>query len=77
MNWDTVEGNWTAAKGKVREQWGELTDDDLDVIAGKRDQLIGALQKRYGKGRDVVEKEVAAYEASQKDAANDPHVHKG
>lgn len=63
MNWDTIAGNWKNAKGKVREQWGELTDDDLDVIAGKRDQLIGTIQARYGKGRDEVEREVTEYEA--------------
>ncbi|MES3034336.1 MAG: CsbD family protein [Gemmatimonadota bacterium] len=63
MNWDTIAGNWKNAKGKVREQWGELTDDDLDVIAGKRDQLVGKIQARYGKGRDEVEREVSEYEA--------------
>ena len=55
MNWDTIAGNWKTAQGKVREQWGKLTDDDLDVIAGKRDQLIGSIQERYGKGREEVE----------------------
>jgi uncharacterized protein YjbJ (UPF0337 family) len=63
MNWDSIAGNWKTAKGKVREQWGKLTDDDLDVIAGKRDQLIGTIQTRYGKGKEEVEKEVAEYEA--------------
>ncbi len=62
MNWDTIEGSWKSAKGKVREQWGKLTDDDLDVIAGKRDQLVGTLQKRYGKTKDEIEQEVTAYE---------------
>jgi uncharacterized protein YjbJ (UPF0337 family) len=62
MNWDTIEGSWKSAKGKVREQWGKLTDDDLDVIAGKRDQLVGTLQQRYGKTKDEVEQEVAEYE---------------
>lgn len=63
MNWDTIAGNWKSAKGKVREQWGNLTDDDLDVIAGKRDQLIGSIQERYGKSRDEAEREVTEYEA--------------
>src|SRR5688572_16380102 len=52
MNWDRIEGNWKKLKGKVKEQWGELTDDDLDVIAGKKDQLSGRLQETYGIGKD-------------------------
>ena len=55
MNWDRIEGNWKEFKGKVKENWGELTNDDLDKIEGKRDQLIGSLQKRYGYARDVAE----------------------
>ena len=57
MNTDWMEGNWNIAKGKVKEKWGKLTDDDLDVIRGKRDQLIGALQKRYGYAREQAERE--------------------
>lgn len=48
MNWDRIEGQWSQVKGKAREQWGKLTDDDVDVIAGKRDQLAGKIQERYG-----------------------------
>ena len=48
MNWDQIEGNWKQVKGKFREKWGKLTDDDLDVVAGKRDQLLGKLQEKYG-----------------------------
>ncbi len=62
MNWDRVGGNWKQFKGKVKEQWGKLTDDDLDVIAGKRDQLIGTLQQRYGSARDALEREVKEFE---------------
>jgi uncharacterized protein YjbJ (UPF0337 family) len=58
MNWDQIEGNWKQFKGKVKEKWGQLTDDDLDQAAGKRDQLIGALQKRYGYARDRAEREL-------------------
>jgi uncharacterized protein YjbJ (UPF0337 family) len=54
----TVEGNWKQVKGKVKEQWGKLTDDDLDVIAGKQDQLEGRLQQRYGYAKDQAKKEV-------------------
>ena len=58
MNWDTIEGNWNQFKGAVREKWGDLTDDDLDRIGGKRDQLIGRLQERYGILRDQAERQV-------------------
>jgi len=48
MNWDQIEGNWKQLKGKAKQQWGKLTDDELEIIAGKKDQLIGKLQERYG-----------------------------
>jgi uncharacterized protein YjbJ (UPF0337 family) len=62
MNKDTFEGNWMQLKGKVKEEWGKLTDDDLDVIAGKRDQLAGRLQERYGMAKDIAEKHIEAFE---------------
>jgi len=52
MNWDRVEGKWRQMKGSVKQQWGKLTDDDLDYIAGSRDKLIGRLQERYGIAQD-------------------------
>ena len=52
MNWDRVEGNWKQFKGKVKEQWGRLTDDDLDRIEGRQEELAGVLQKRYGKSKE-------------------------
>jgi uncharacterized protein YjbJ (UPF0337 family) len=58
MNWDQVKGNWKQFKGKVKEKWGKLTDDDLDVIAGKKDQLVGKLHKEYGYEKDQAEKEL-------------------
>lgn len=58
MNWDQVEGNWKQFRGRVKEKWGDLTDDDLDKIAGKRDRLEGRLQERYGKAREDVKEEV-------------------
>ena len=61
MNWDTLEGKWKQSKGKIREKWGKLTDDDLTVIAGKRDQLIGRLQERYGIARDEAERQADAF----------------
>ena len=48
MNWDSIQGNWKEFKGKAKQQWGKLTDDDLDVIDGKRQELEGRLQKHYG-----------------------------
>jgi uncharacterized protein YjbJ (UPF0337 family) len=62
MNWDHVAGNWTEFRGKVRERWGKLTDDDLDVIEGKREQLLGILQQRYGTAKDELEHEVKEFE---------------
>ncbi len=56
MNWDQVAGNWKQFKGNVKEKWGKLTDDDLDVIQGKQDQLIGRLQERYGFSVEQAEK---------------------
>jgi uncharacterized protein YjbJ (UPF0337 family) len=62
MNWDRVEGNWKQWKGKVREQWGKLTDDQLDRVAGKRDQLLGKIQETYGIARDEAERQVHDWE---------------
>jgi uncharacterized protein YjbJ (UPF0337 family) len=67
MNWDRVEGNWTQLKGKVKEQWGKLTDDDLDVIAGKRDQLAGRIQERYGIAKDEADRRVNDWESRYDD----------
>ena len=61
MNWDRVEGNWKEFKGKVQQQWGKLTDDDLDVIGGKRQELEGRLQKHYGYAKDKAEKEIDSW----------------
>jgi uncharacterized protein YjbJ (UPF0337 family) len=61
MDWNRVEGNWKQLKGKIKEQWGELTDDDLDKIAGKRDQLEGKIQERYGLAKDQVRSDVDSW----------------
>ena len=58
MNWDTIEGNWKQLKGKVREEWGDLTDDDYQHIAGRRDQLVGKIQERYGIAKVEAERQV-------------------
>jgi uncharacterized protein YjbJ (UPF0337 family) len=62
MNKDRIEGNWKQLKGKVKEQWGKLTDDDLDVVAGKRDQLVGRIQERHGVSKDEADKQVKDWE---------------
>ena len=62
MNKDEVGGNWKQVKGKVKEQWGKLTDDDMTVIEGKRDQLVGKIQERYGYAKDPAEKEVDSWD---------------
>jgi len=61
MNWDQVEGKWKELRGSVRERWGKLTDDDIDVIAGRRDQLAGKLQQQYGYGKEQAETEIDAF----------------
>lgn len=58
MNEDTLRGQWTQLKGKIREQWGKLTDDDLDQIQGRTEQLVGKLQARYGIARDEAKQQV-------------------
>lgn len=61
MNWETVKGSWMQTKGAVRKQWGKLTDDDLDVIAGERERLVGKIQERYGIAKEEAERQVAGW----------------
>jgi uncharacterized protein YjbJ (UPF0337 family) len=61
MNWDRIEGNWKEIKGKAKQQWGRLTEDDLDVIEGRREELEGKLQNRYGYAKDKVRSEVDSW----------------
>ena len=63
MNWDRIKGNWRQAAGKAKVQWGKLTDDDLKVVAGHRDQLAGKIQERYGVAKDEAEKQLTACQA--------------
>ena len=58
MNWETIKGQWKQVKGSARKQWGKLTDDDMDVIAGEKDRLLGKIQERYGYAKDRAEKAV-------------------
>jgi uncharacterized protein YjbJ (UPF0337 family) len=64
MNQDRVKGNWNEFKGKIKEKWGKLTDDDLDVAEGQRDQLIGKIQQKYGLARDEAERQYKELEHS-------------
>jgi uncharacterized protein YjbJ (UPF0337 family) len=62
MNRDTIAGNWKQLVGKAKVQWGKLTDDDLAVVEGRRDQLIGRIQERYGIAREEAERQVKEWE---------------
>jgi len=66
MNWDQVQGNWKQVTGKIKEKWGKLTDNDLTTIAGKRDQLTGLLQMKYGYEKAQAEKELDEFARSLK-----------
>jgi uncharacterized protein YjbJ (UPF0337 family) len=58
MNWDEVKGNWTQLKGKAKARWGDITDDRWTQIEGHRDQIVGAIQEKYGRSREEAEREV-------------------
>ncbi len=68
MNWDQVEGKWKQYKGEMKEKWGRLTDDDFDVINGRRQQLVGKIQERYGIARDEAEKQTDQFVKNLRDA---------
>lgn len=67
MNWDIVEGNWKQFKGKVRARWGKLTDDQLELIAGKRIELAGRIQESYGISKDEAEAQIKIFEEQLKE----------
>ena len=58
MNWDTIQGNWKQLKGKAVEKWGDLTDDEFDRVAGKRAQMEGLIQEKYGRTKEQARREV-------------------
>ena len=68
MIWDRIDGNWKQATGKGKVQWGKLTDDDIDIVAGRRDQLAGKIQERYGIAKDEAEKQLSAWESKATDS---------
>jgi len=61
MNWDRIEGNWKQFAGRVKQQWGKLTDDEIARVNGSRDQLEGIIQARYGYAKDQVKKDIEAW----------------
>jgi uncharacterized protein YjbJ (UPF0337 family) len=64
MNWDRIQGDWKQFAGKIKIQWGKLTDDDLTQINGKEEELEGKIQERYGYAKDKVKKDIEAWRAS-------------
>ena len=71
MNNDRLRGQWKQIKGKLRERWGKLTDDDLDVIAGRRDQLLGRIQQRHGLAKEEADRQVKDFEQRNPDVRFD------
>jgi uncharacterized protein YjbJ (UPF0337 family) len=68
MNWDQIQGNWKQVTGHAKEQWGKLTDDDLDVVAGRREQLAGKIQEHYGVAKEDAEKQIGEWQRKASDA---------
>lgn len=66
MNKEQFQGNWNQFKGKIKEKWGKLTDNDITQINGKRDQLVGLLQERYGIVKEKAEKDLVEFEKTIK-----------
>jgi uncharacterized protein YjbJ (UPF0337 family) len=64
MNWDQIQGKWKQFSGKAREKWGKLTDDELQAIAGRRDNLLGKLQEKYGLAKEEAERQLSDFEHS-------------
>jgi len=64
MNWNQVEGNWRQLKGKIKAKWGDLTDDEIDMINGRREELLGKIQKAYGIGQEEAEQQISDFERS-------------
>jgi len=65
MNWDQIAGKWKQFMGSVKQEWGKLTDDDLDYISGTRDRLVGRLQQKYGLAKDEAERQADRWVNSQ------------
>ena len=64
MSWDTIQGKWKQVKGQAQQKWGDLTNDDLDRVDGKREELLGVIQERYGIAKQEAERQVQEFEKS-------------
>jgi uncharacterized protein YjbJ (UPF0337 family) len=73
MNWDQIEGKWKQLTGSVKQQWGKLTDDDLEQIAGTRDRFVGKLQERYGLAKEEAQRKADEWLTAQRVRHGDPH----
>jgi uncharacterized protein YjbJ (UPF0337 family) len=58
MNWDQIKGKWSQVKGEIRQKWGKLTDDDLEVVAGSKDKFVGRIQERYGIAKEEAQRQL-------------------
>jgi uncharacterized protein YjbJ (UPF0337 family) len=77
MNWDQIERKWKQMKGSLMQQWGKLTDDDLNLIAGQRDKLVGKLQERYGYAKDEAQRKADEWVKGAGEGAREPHYTQG
>lgn len=75
MNWDRVEGNWKQFAGQARQKWGKLTDNDWQVVAGRKDELVGRIQERYGIAREEARKEADEWAKNLKEEEKIEHAH--
>ena len=73
MDWNRIEGNWKQFKGSAKEKWAKLTDDDVELIGGKKDRLMGVLKERYGHARDVAEREIDGWIESLRPESDTKH----
>jgi uncharacterized protein YjbJ (UPF0337 family) len=74
MNWDQIEGKWKQFTGSALERWGKLTGDDWQTIGGKKDQLVGRIQERYGIAKAEAEKQADEWSRAQKQSEPDKHL---
>jgi uncharacterized protein YjbJ (UPF0337 family) len=67
LNWDRIERNWQHYKGNAKRHWVKLSDEQLDLVAGNRDQLAGKIQEVYGVSKEIAEKQLANWQRAQKE----------